>query len=408
MNYREKINLVKSAILFADENSSLQDVIDSEKNAFEGIRMLYSTDAAGAELQVNALHQDIFSGLFSKSKILAYSSEIAAEMQTRESLICYKRRVLFDTNLLSEIPRLVKGEDFKDVKIKEKVERILDVVINEYCGGFDYSFPMFENLREYTSVNNPYPIKKVAAALYFDDKSRGKEIQNVQSDDILEPYIQESESRWKAMRANEHAWDTIDRRDLVYVVMLKTYYLCWTSSRITIEDGLRQLVDFCLDKLGVLPLKELYFAWKVIIGFSINYFAPVFDEKPLKSPKKNSINRISALAWDLFIFRYTEFLLTEEKGTSFYVPTFTTLDQGLLATVNSCKVKAMISFPEKKFVETIFDDELHFQQCLNAAMTKKQQNILSDPNRSLKGNKKSRQSVSLSIFKLEHLIGQLL
>ena len=405
MNYREKIHLVKSAILLAGEDSSLQDVIDSEKNAFDGIRMLYSTDAAGAELQVDDSHQDIFSGLFSKSKILAYSREIAAEMQTRESKIVYKRRALFDTNLLSEMPKFLKGEDFKT---KEKVERILDVVINEYCGGFDYSFPMFENLLAYTSVNNPYPINKVAAALYFDDKCRGKTIQNVQSDDILEPYIQESESRWKAMRANKHAWDTIDRRDLAYAVMLKTYYLCWTSSRITIEDGLRQLVDFCLDELGVLPLKELYFAWKVIIGFSINYFTPVFDEKPLKSPKKNSVNRIGALAWDLFIFRYTEFLLTEEKGTSFYVPTVTTLDQGLLATINSCKVKAMISFPEKKFVETIFDDELHFQQCLNAAMTKKQQSTLSDPNRSLNGNKKSRHSVSLSIFKLERLIEQLL
>ena len=404
MNYRDKINKVKGAILSASDDSSLQEIIDSEKEAFEGIRMLFSTDAAGAELQVPLSHQDLFSGVFAKTKVLAYSNEIASEMKVRESVICYQHRALFDTNLLSDLPKYFRGEDFTT---KSKVEKILDVVEHDYCGGFDFVFPMLENLREFTSVNNPYPVRKVSAAFYFDAKLQGNILES-ESENIFEPYLERSEELWKDYRASKEMWHTIDRRDLVYVVMLKTYHLCWSSDKITIEDGLRKLVDFCLDELGVLPLKELYFAWKVIIGFSVGYFTPVFDEKLLKKPKKKkSVERIGALAWDLFIFRFTELLLTQGKYNSFYIPTITTLDSGLLDTVHSCKVKAMISFPEINFVETIFDDELHFQYCLDAAMTNKQKNIFSDPERNIKGNQKSRNNISKATNDLEKLINQL-
>ncbi|MCJ2376743.1 hypothetical protein LNL84_07825 [Vibrio sp. ZSDZ34] len=404
MDYRNKINKVKGAILSASENSSLQEIIDSEKEAFEGIRMLFATDAAGAALQVPIPHQDLFSGVFAKSRVLAYSNEIASEMLEKESMICYQRRALFDTNLLSDLPKYFKGED---LTTRSKVEKILKVVEQEYCGGFDFAFPMLENLRSYTSVNNPYPVNKVAAAFYFDAKLQGNTIAG-NSNNIFEPYLEKSEELWKEYRASEDMWHAIDRRDLVYVVMLKTYYLCWSLDQIMIEDSLRKLVDFCLDELGVLPLKELYFAWKVIIGFSIGYYTPVFDEKLLKKPKKKkSIERIGALAWDLFIFRFTELLLTEGKQNNFYVPTITTLDGGLLDTVHSCKVKAMISFPEVKYVETIFEDELHFQHCLDAAMSKKQKDVLSDPKRNIKGNQKLRHRLSLATHELEKLINQL-
>jgi hypothetical protein len=404
MDYRNKINKVKGAILSASENSSLQEIIDSEKDAFEGIRMLFATDAAGAELQVPLSHQDLFSGVFSKTRVLAYSNEIASEILEKESMICYQRRALFDTNLLSDLPKYFKGED---LTTRSKIEKILGVVEKEYSGGFDFAFPMLENLRAYTSVNNPYPVNKVAAAFYFDAKLQGAVVKDF-GNSIFEPYIKKSEDLWKAYRGREDMWHTIDRRDLVYVVMLKTYYLCWSSDKVTIEDSLRKLVDFCLDELGVLPLKELYFAWKVIIGFSVGYYTPVFDEKLLKKPKeKKSLERIGALAWDLFIFRFTESLLTQGEYNNFYVPTITTLDDGLLDTIHSCKVKAMISFPEVKYVETIFEDELYFQHCLDAAMTKKQKGILSDPKRNIKGNLRSRHSLSLTTHGLEKLINEL-
>ncbi|CAI3806161.1 hypothetical protein GLGCALEP_04113 [Pseudomonas sp. MM221] len=157
-----------------------------------------------------------------------------------------------------------------------------------------------------------------------------------------------------------------------------------------------------------MPLKELYFAWKVIIGFSTGYTTPVFAEKALRAPHKKSIARISALAWDLFIFRFTETLLTEGTDNSFYIPYVTTLDQSLLDTIASCPLKAMISFPQLRHVETIFEDELHFQYCLDAAMSERQRTIMQEAGRGLKGNKRQRHHISRSIHELESAITKLL
>ncbi|WP_194441500.1 hypothetical protein [Pseudoalteromonas simplex] len=401
---KNKITQVKEAILTAPENSSLKDIVDSDKKAFNGIRMLYSTNAAGAQLQIDESLEHLFTGVFSKKRLLAYSDSIRTEMEEGTSVICFKQRALFDTNLLSDLPKYFKGAEFST---RKKVEKVIEAVSEVYGGGFDYSFPMLENLREFTCANNPYPVAKVSAAIYFDNKLRGNLTSSSNQDDLFAPYIEQAESVWMSYRSNQHTWNMIDRRDLIYAVMLKTFQLCWTTNNITIEIALNNLIEYCLNELGVLPLKELYFAWKAVIGFSVGYFTPVFDEKLLKSPKSKSVDRIGALAWDLFIFRFTETLLTEEKENNFYIPSVTTLDKGLLSTIVSCPAKAMISFPDLKYVETIFEDELQFQQCLNSSMSAKQRDRITDPNRGIKGSKRLRHYMSVSIANLEKSINRL-
>ncbi|MEZ7275794.1 hypothetical protein [Pseudoalteromonas sp. 68 DY56-GL68] len=401
---KDKIFRVKHAILSADKNSSLKDIVDSDNSAFDGIRMLYSTNASGAQLQVDDSLNHIVSGIFSKKRLLAYSDSIRKEMETGTSVICFKQRALFDTNLLSDLPKYLKGSD---ISTKEKVEEILNVIESTYGGGFDYCFSMLENLRQFTSDNNPYPVNKVSSAIYLDHKLRGTLKPLSEEEDIFEPYFEQAENVWFNFRASKEMWNLIDKRDLIYAVMLKTYHLCWTNEQITLEVALNKLVDYCLETLGVVPLKELYFSWKVIIGYSVGYFTPVFDESSLKAPKKDSIKRIGALSWDLFIFRFAETLLTEEKGNSFYIPSITTLDKGLLDTIASCPVKAMISFPELNYVETIFEDELQFQQCLDSAITPKQKSTILDESRGIKGDKNLRHYISMSISELEKSINKL-
>ncbi|MBD2799789.1 hypothetical protein ID854_04795 [Xenorhabdus sp. M] len=399
-NKREKILRVKTAILSANDCSSLADIIDSDESAFSGIRMLFSTNASGAELQVPESHQHIMRGIFSKSRLLAYSDAIRNEMETGTSVICFKQRALFDTNLLSDLPKYFLGSD---ITTKEKIKETLDIIEKVYGGGFDYCFPMLENLRQFTCDNNPYPVIKVSAAIYLDHKLRNT-IHYQSANNIFEPYFEQAENAWLNFRSSNEVWKLLDIRDLIYAVLLKTYHICLSRSSITIENALNELVAFCLDKLGVMPLKELYFAWKIVIGFSIGYFTPVFNETSLKKTKKDTISRIGALAWDLFIFRFTETLLTEEKGNNFYVPNVTTLDQGLLETVASCPVKAMISFPEFKYVETVFEDELQFQLCLDSSMSAKQKSLILDSKRNIRGDRKLRHNITSSIYELEKLI----
>ncbi len=401
---KEKISRVKKAILTADQNFSLKNIIDRDRPAFSGIRMLYSTNSSGVDLQIDDALKHIISGIFSKDRLLAYSDSIRNEMELGASVISFKKIVLLDTNLLSDLPKYFKGDD---ITTTEKVRDVLIAIERVYKGEFNYLFAVLENLRQFTCDNNPHPVNKASAAIYFKHKLKGDIYGSNMEGDIFEPYIEQAESDWMDFRSSKVMWSLIDRRDLIYAVMLKTYHICWTSANITTERALHNLVDYCLDELGVLPLKEIYFAWKVVIGFSVGFFTPVFDESSLKSPKSDSVKRIGALAWDLFIFRFTETLLTAEKGNNFYIPSVTTLDKGLLDTISSCPVKAMISFPELKYVETIFEDELQFQQDLDFSMSAKQKERILDASRDIKGAKKSRQYMSISISKLEKSIKKL-
>jgi len=402
---KDRIRRAKQAILASDDRCSLKDIIDSDPDAFSGIRMLYASNTSGAQLQVKEESKHVFSGIFCKERLLAYSDAIHQEMQKGASIITYKRRALFDTNLLSDLPKFILDESFTT---RESVEDILNIVSNDYAGGFDYSFPILENLREFLKENNPHPVIKVAAAKYFDAMVNGKESYGGRSRERLESHFQESERTWLEFRSSREAWEMVDRRDVVYAVMLKTFCLCWEKSSFTIESLLSELVDYCLEVLGVFPLKELYFAWKAIVGLSVGYFVPVFDEPNLKSPRKKSIDRIGALAWDLYMFRFVETLLTEEKGKVFFIPSVTTLDRGLLNTIASCPLKAMISYDHLQFVETIFDDELLFQQCLDSSLTENQKSKLLDSSRGIKGNKRLRQYVVNSISDSEKRIRKLI
>jgi hypothetical protein len=401
---KSKILRVKSAILSADEGSSLKEIIDKDEDAFKGIRMLYATNASGAPIQVADPSKDLFSGIFSKSRLLAYSDSIRSEMESGKAGIYYIRRALFDTNLLSDLPKYFKGQDFST---KEKVQEIVSTIETEYNGSFDYCFPMLENLRLFTHENNPHPVNKVSSAIYFDHLLRGCLKPKIKEENLFEPYFEEAETVWMNFRASKDMWHLIDRRDLIYAVLLKTYHLCWSTSRISMDTALHSLVEYCLNHLGVVPFKELYFSWKIIIGFSLGHYGPAFDESPLKIPKAKSLSRIGALAWDLFIFRFSETLMTEEKGSRFYIPTVTTLDKKLLDTIIEYPAIAMISFPEFGYVETLFEDELAFQRCLDASMSTMQKKRILDSNRSIKGEKKLRHHISISISELEKKIGKL-
>jgi hypothetical protein len=400
MNLKDKIRAVKTAVVRAKPEDSLMDIVEGADGAFSGIRMLYSKKGVGAPL-VDSIHlANNVCGLFSHDNVLAYSDEIMEQCLVDAAMIGYKRRVLFDTNLLSDLPKLLLGEEFNT---RDKALSILKYVKSEFAGSIDFSFPLLENLREYCDRNQKFPIRKLASAYYFDEMiSNASDLENHNHD--FSSYEKKSVETWENYRASEDIWRLIYKRDLTYVLMLKVFHLCWSNKHQTVESILSQLVEFCLTKFDVIPLKELYFSWKVIIGISLNQFTPVFKEKPLKNPTSKSIRRIRALSWDLYLFRYCETLLSEETKNFFYVPLVTTMDEGLLATLKMCPIKAVVMLKEARYIETIFEDEDLFQITLEASMTKKHQQIIRDPDRHINKNMVSNSALLSEIDKLEKLI----
>jgi hypothetical protein len=149
-------------------------------------------------------------------------------------------------------------------------------------------------------------------------------------------------------------------------------------------------------------VKEIYFSWKISKGF-INPLdrLSIFDEPEFKSPKKNSASRVSALAWDLFMFRWCETLMTETKGSTFFIPAITTFDNTFSQAFDLCSLRAIIFNEKYGLVDTVFDDEREFQIYFNDSLSEHQFARIQDPSRRSGKPYVSKMLLSKLIYDLE-------
>lgn len=385
----------KAAIINRGRYASLAEIIEGDREAFSGLRLLFASDVSGSPIQAALEETGYASSLFCGKGMLAFSDEIEVQMQRGQAQIFFGARAILDTNLLSDLPGFLTGET---IRSGSHVEASLKFIVQNLDGKIDWTFASLENLREVAKPDNPWPFLKVAAAYYFDKHG----IAPIQSEELLK-YVPLAEDQWRSWLASDECWDQITRRDVCYAIMLFAIHQCWKGN--TVEAAMSNLVDFCLDSFDTVPLKELYFGWKAIRGIhEPSGRLAVFAEKALSSPTKNSLARISALAWDLFLFRWCETLMTELKGGTFYVPAVTTLDGKLLATIKACPLRAILVDDDGEAVEAIFDDEFDFQKCLNNSIANATKEKIDDPGRQEKSGSISRYRLSKTVLFLEKVV----
>lgn len=394
---REKMRRAKTAILSRDNHESLIDTIERDREAFSGLRLLFASDITGAPIQTMLDEAGIASSVFCGTGMLAFSDEIESQMKEGRAEVGFGIRAILDTNLLSDMPKFLSG-DF--LKTRDRVEASLKFVDQKLERNVDWTFASLENLREAIKPNNPWPFLKVAAARHFSENGF-----TPTSRADLRKYIPAAEDQWRTWLGSTDCWHHVSRRDLVYAILLFAIQECWKGS--SVNNAMSKLVDFCLDTFNTLPLKELYFGWKAITGIhEPNDQLAIFAEPALRSPTKKSLDRMSALAWDLFLFRWCETLMTELKGSIFYTPAVTTLDVDLLAAIKACPLRAVLICDGGEAVEAIFDDELEFQICLDSSISKICKERIHDPERQAKSGNISRYSLSVAINALEEEVSK--
>lgn len=400
----------KMAVVSSHPEMSLSEIVGQDREAFSGIRMLYASDIAGTPLQSMIKSDDpnvAIHNIFCGKGFLAFSDEIEHQMHASQAKITYPIRVLLDTNFLTDMPKLLRGENFDT---RESMLATLNCLSENLNKGFDWTFAALENLREVVRAENPWPYQKVMAAKLFDSTATMQEAIELCAKDpgFNSPsLIADAEEHWDVFLQNRESWKALNRRDVMYCVMLRTMLESWAGA--SVEQTLRVLIEFCLSSFEVLPLKELYFGWKAAQGFAFpESRLKIFDEPALKSPKEKSIKRIGALSWDFFFFRWCETLLSEFKKESFFVPAVTSFDQGLLNAIEACPLRAVLINDKAQLIEAIFDDEYDFQLCMNKAITPSLHKIIMDPVRRSKKPNISRYKLSFEINRLESAIRALI
>ncbi|UZD97653.1 hypothetical protein LOY64_11850 [Pseudomonas corrugata] len=400
----KKMLRVKIAILSRSPSDSLADIVASDREAFSGIRVLFASNEGGVPLQDlgRSDNPDVpVTPLFAGKGIFAFSDAIERQMRNgRTAPLEFPFFSLLDTNFLTELPGFFRHEESKH---RDKVAATLQFIEDQSGRGFDWTFAALENLREVIKPNNPWPYQKVAAAKMFDAMMHLPEVRDKVLKghaEQIKDYIPASEEMWDAFLTNGEAWACIQRRDMMHSIMLRAMLECWSGH--SVDDGIRCLVDFCLDNFDLMPLKEIYFGWKALSGFADEQIRmPIFDEAALRNPNGNSIDRISALAWDLYMFRHCEMLMTEKKDNQFVIPVVTTLDDGLLKAIKSCPLRALIIHDEARKVEAIFDDEMDFANCLDRVLSEETKVRINDPERIVRPKRISKHDLSFLINRLE-------
>lgn len=358
----------KTALLVDSGSLSLKELINRDRAAFSGMRVLYASEVAGVPIQEKLSNDGNVQSIFTGKGLLAFSDEIEEAMRGGQAMVHIGVRPLIDTNLFSDLPKLLTGKEF-DTRMR--VKAILDYLATTFGPGLlDWSFASLENMREAVKPDNVWPVYKSAAARYYLDHGYSK----LTTDDFAS-YIPTAKDQWNTWLKSDLMWHQVRRRDIVYAVMLFAFLEAWNGAHTV--SALRRTMSFCLDRLGLLPLKELYFAWKLLRGIHQPEFAlKLYDEAELRRPMATSLNRIGAVAWDLFLFRWCETQMTQALSPEeipgkfeFFVPAVTTLDNGLLAAIRDCPLRALLIHDEGQVVDSLFADELGFHSDLNEAMT---------------------------------------
>jgi len=400
---QDKLRRIKTAIVMSDSRMSLYDIIKQDESAFSGFRILYASDFSGTPVQqtfrvnnTNIAVKNIFCG----SSFLAYSDEINKQMLKGKADLQFPLRMILDTNVLSDLKSFFTDEDCKK---KEKIRDTLEFMFINMRKSYDFSFAALENVRELSKPGNPWPYEKIIII---------KTIEACNTlDEAIEKYasyngcypeklVKEVDNFWELYSTSKEIIQAFTRRDLVYCLLLKTFINCWHGK--SIHQNISDLVDFCLDNFSLIPMKEIYFSWKISKGF-INPLdrLSIFDEPEFKSPKKNSASRVSALAWDLFMFRWCETLMTETKGSTFFIPAITTFDNTFSQAFDLCPLRAIIFNEKYGLVDTVFDDEHEFQIYFNDSLSEHQFARIQDPSRRSSKPYVSKMLLSKLIYELE-------
>lgn len=375
---RERMAVAKHAILQATDADSFLDVIENARDAFRGVRVLYASNVAGEPMQALLANGKYLASVFGGHGLLAFSDEIEVAMRRGRAKIMFATRPLIDTNLYSDLPKALSNRGFTaDSRVTQTLRQIADVFGQD---SMDWTFAALENMREAAKPHNPWPLRKSAAAQHYLIYG----LSNPSANDFAD-FRPLAQAHWHDWLRSAAVWHQVRRRDTVYLVLLCVFKEAWGGCNPMV--GLQRLMVFCIEHLGTIPLKELYFAWKILRGVENPAAAmPIFSEPCMKQAKPDSLSRISALAWDLFLFRWCETLMTQRVNAAsdafpFYLPAVTTFDVDLLAAIRTCPLKAILVNDDAGIVESVFADELPFHECLNQAMTVSLHGQWTDPER---------------------------
>ncbi|WP_175760747.1 MULTISPECIES: hypothetical protein [Burkholderia] len=389
MNHVQKIRRALTAIASADQGASFKSIIESDRECFHGLHVMYATRATTLDIQGIQLDKierecPLLKSFFDGSGLLFYTDDIYQKSLTGNAPINMDFSVGLDKNVTDAIRLFVEG---KQPSQPHNLYTLLHLVCGrgERSFNFDYFAYLSEEFEHFAKEGNNRPIQTLRALKKLDhfapgalDESPGKPIFTLSEGEIdtivqhmLDPAV---------LGAGMRHLQT--RRLVTYAVLLKAALLSWRGKHRKPVQALEELVMFSLETLGRFPKTDVYFAWKLLGGAGEvpRFFTPVTQ------PTSKSLERLRSMSWDLTLFRMAELSSATPRtiGThqaDFFIPFVATYDGKFRDLVSACPLRAIVIDYSFKAVNLVFRDEMPFQLDLQAA-SERVMHQLNDPHAS--------------------------
>lgn len=342
-------------IISHNQHLSFRDLIEPNLEIFSNFRLMYSSNNTVTNFGYLSLDEieskcSSLKKFFYGSELLFFSKNIYQTYKKQEIVfIPIDYSLSFDSNVAERFRVYEKGGIVQE---KEKLDRLIEF-IKDYQFNFDYSFFCLEN-SEHITQKNERPFNTVRAIIKSNPLNTypldRKEAGDLAIQEMFHPFNDEIYPRFRK------------QRKLIYLVLLKAIKLNWESNEVNYQ--LKKIIDFCLEKLGTFPKKEIYLAWKLFkYGNSLSFFNPV------RQPSNKILSKAKGISWDFLLIDYQSMLVySMSKNNKFFVPFFASFDESFVKFREACPIKCMLLDDREERTHIFFNDELEFNQDISSAI----------------------------------------
>ncbi|MFS0892005.1 hypothetical protein [Peribacillus frigoritolerans] len=353
-----KTNAIKSVCEAPTLSESLKNFRNNE-NLLENCKFIFTKE--GEPNIPEHVRQRTFSngfGIFNillSDSIFVLDSEILNGM-VKDGTVNYTidSSVALDSMAVSYLRRYLNNQENRIPKeFKEIFEYLVQSKVN--IDPMPYMMENIKNVGDQSKVASILEILKSYEILKNIDRDKWFEEGIIQSKSSIEQIEENAKIYLEQMLNISKDNNTLkyinDIYNLRYCLLLKIVLIQLSNPQRNIEAKLEELLEFCHNSIGVLPLREIVIAKEYFKrGQNLKFFGKI------QKGNKKLITTIKNMTWDIY------HIVSMEKNIphfpsegDYFIPAFLTFDKRLIEILNLYHIKSIGFSKESNEIYPLFD-----------------------------------------------------
>lgn len=374
MSERPVIDLLLEAILNGDDKS-FDTIAKSRAEECLDIRTLVSTsDPNAIDLDVDLGLQPckyvtpIFEG--PRAWLLSRHTAVQSRLANGRSNVLVDYSLGFDSNFAEKLRALINGENIQQTD-RDRVTAVLRLKASNPRVQFDIVPFLHENTRLVRDEpDNKRPLSTLVAFYMLDHLDWGAFLADstrFKFDASTEDLRLRLEPRAEKFLSSLHSSAVVLKQEAMAMgtqALLLRFATLWKVHKRDRKRVFRDLLDFCIFELGLLPSSELTLIWR---GTLEKQVAPFFG--PLINPSDKMFKSVRGMAWDMTHLRSLQDAARKSALGSFFIPYFVSLDERWRYLLRLNPIKVMLVDDTKRSANFGRSREVEFQIWIGEVMS---------------------------------------